>query len=152
MTTGTEEGDSLAWRVAREMLSNDQFSQGMGMEILDAGRGTAVMAMTLKPHHCNGFGNAHGGAIFGLADTAFAHACNARNAATVAQFNTIAYLRPGMLGDRLLATARETARAGRSGIYEIQVTRESDGKIIAEFRGHSRTIDGKVLPEEEIDP
>ena len=50
----------------------------------------------------------------------------------------------GKLGDRLTARGVEKQRAGRSGIYDITVTRE-DGTAIAEFRGHSRTIEGKIL-------
>ena len=56
----------------------------------------------------------------------------------------IAFIRPGKLGDRLVATAREISRNGRSGIYDVRVT--VDDTVIAEFRGHSRTIGGVWLP------
>ncbi|MFG1316955.1 phenylacetic acid degradation protein PaaD, partial [Xanthobacter autotrophicus] len=53
------------------------------------------------------------------------------------------YLRPGTRGKTLLATAREIARSGRSGIYDVEVS--EDGVVIAQFRGHSRTIGGALI-------
>ena len=47
----------------------------------------------------------------------------------------------------VVATAREISRSGRSGIYDVRVT--SGDEVIAEFRGHSRTIGGAWLPEIE---
>ena len=52
---------------------------------------------------------------------------------------------PARLGDRLVARAVERQRMGRSGIYDVMVTRE-EGFVIAEFRGHSRTIEGEIVP------
>jgi len=57
--------------------------------------------------------------------------------------------RPAKLGDRLVAAAREISRSGRSGIYDVRVT--ADDVVIAEFRGHSRTIGGTWLPVKEED-
>ena len=51
-----------------------------------------------------------------------------------------------MEGERLTAEAREINRSGRSGIYDIRVTRDDD-ETVAEFRGHSRTVKGAHLPE-----
>ena len=48
------------------------------------------------------------------------------------------------------ATAREISRSGRSGIYDVRVT--VGDAVIAEFRGHSRTIGGTWLPQPETDP
>ena len=76
----------------------------------------------------------------------FAFACNSRNERTVAAQCDITFIKPGKLGDRLVATAREISRSGRSGIYDVRVT--VDDAVIAEFRGHSRTIGGVWLPTE----
>jgi acyl-CoA thioesterase len=95
----------------------------------------------------NGQRIAHGGFIFTLADSAFAFACNSHNQKSVAAQGNITFIRPGKLGDELVATAREISRSGRSGIYDVQVT--VDGEVIAEFRGHSRTIGGTWLPSNE---
>ena len=66
------------------------------------------------------------------------------NERAVAAQGNITFIRPGKLGDRLVATAREISRSGRSGIYDVRVT--VDDTVIAEFRGHSRTIAGTWLP------
>ena len=102
--------------------------------------------MTVQPHMVNGQRIAHGGFIFTLADSAFAFACNSHNQRAVAAQGDITFIRPGKLGDKLVATAREISRNGRSGIYDVQVT--ANGVVIAEFRGHSRTIGGTWLPAE----
>jgi acyl-CoA thioesterase len=126
------------------MWAEDDASKGLGMEIVAVGPGRATLAMTVKPHMVNGQRIAHGGFIFLLADSTFAFACNSRNERAVAAQCDITFIRPGKLGDRLVATAREISRSGRSGIYDIQVM--ADDVVIAEFRGHSRTIAGTWLP------
>src|SRR5664279_4015120 len=103
------------------MWKEDGASQGLGMEILSIGPGEATMAMTVKPDMVNGHGIAHGGFIFTLADSAFAFACNSHNERAVAAQGNISFVRPGKLGDRLVATAREISRTGRSGIYDVRV-------------------------------
>jgi acyl-CoA thioesterase len=135
--------DELARACADEMWKDDHASKGLGMEILDIKAGYAQLAMTIRPNMVNGHGIAHGGFIFTLADSAFAFACNSRNERTVAAHGNISFIRPGKLGDRLMASAREVSRSGRSGIYDISVS--ADGTTIAELRGHSRTIGGALV-------
>jgi acyl-CoA thioesterase len=137
--------DELARACADTMWKDDHASQGLGMEILDIKPGHARLAMTVKPDMVNGHGIAHGGFIFTLADSAFAFACNSRNERTVAAHGNISFIKPGRLGDRLVASAKEVSRSGRSGIYDINVT--ANGETIAELRGHSRTIGGALVPE-----
>jgi acyl-CoA thioesterase len=86
----------------------------------------------------NGHDIAHGGYVFMLADTAFAFACNTYGTPTLAQAGDIVFVRPARLGDELVASARERARYGRSGIYDVSVT--AGGELVAEFRGRSRTL------------
>ena len=136
--------DDLARACAETMWKDDDASQGLGMEILQVKAGEAVLAMTVQPHMVNGQRIAHGGFIFLLADSAFAFACNSRNEKAVAAQCDIAFIRPGRLGDRLVAVAREISRSGRSGIYDVRVT--VDDTVIAELRGHSRTIGGAWVP------
>ena len=69
------------------------------------------------------------------------------NQLVVAQHNVITFVAPGRLGDRLEATAREVARFGRSGLYDVRVTDQS-GRLIAEFRGASRAIEGRHFDED----
>jgi acyl-CoA thioesterase len=136
--------DDLARACADAMWKEDDASKGLGMEIVDVGPGRATLSMTVQPHMVNGQRIAHGGFIFTLADSAFAFACNTHNERVVAAQGNITFIRPGKLGDRLVATAREISRNGRSGIYDVRVT--ADDVVIAEFRGHSRSIGGTWLP------
>jgi acyl-CoA thioesterase len=138
--------DDLARACAEAMWKEDKASQGLGMEIVEVRAGQATLAMTVKPHMVNGQRIAHGGFIFLLADSAFAFACNSHNERAVAAQGDIAFIKPGKLGDHLVATAREVSRSGRSGIYDVRVT--VDDTVIAEFRGHSRVIGGTWLPVE----
>ncbi|KAA0920342.1 hydroxyphenylacetyl-CoA thioesterase PaaI [Aquicoccus porphyridii] len=131
---------------AAAMWADDAASKWFGMEITEMDEGRAVLELTVAEHHCNGHGICHGGVTFSLADSAFAFACNSRNQATVAQHNLISYLVPGRAGDRLRAEAVELSLQGRSGIYDIKVTKE-DGTVIAEFRGFSRAIKGQLFEE-----
>src|ERR1700761_1181404 len=139
--------DALARACADAMWREDRASQGLGMEITAIGPGHATLTMTIQPHMVNGHGIAHGGFIFTLADSAFAFACNSHNERTVAAQGSITFIRPGRLGDHLIAQAREISRSGRSGIYDVTVS--VDDSVIAEFRGHSRSIGGTWLPTEK---
>ena len=139
--------DELARACAAAMWADDNATQHLGMELSDVRAGHATMTMRVRPEMTNGHKICHGGYIFTLADSAFAFACNSYNQRVVAQMGQITFLAPGFEGDVLRAEAREIWRQGRSGIYDITVTRQ-DGARIAEFRGHSRSIKGTHIPEE----
>jgi acyl-CoA thioesterase len=141
--------DDIARACAEAMWKEDNASQGLGMTIVEVKPGQATLSMTVQPHMVNGQRIAHGGFIFTLADSAFAFACNSHNQKSVAAQGDITFIRPGKLGDLLVATAREISRNGRSGIYDVRVT--TSNEVIAEFRGHSRTIAGTWLPPHETD-
>jgi acyl-CoA thioesterase len=123
---------------AQLMFAADAASLGLGIELLEADEGEAVLRMAVTPAMVNGHGLAHGGYIFLLADTAFACACNSHGPVTVAAGGDIDFVAPAHEGDLLVATAQERARFGRSGIYDVTVRRGSE--LIAEFRGRSRTL------------
>ncbi|MFN3277209.1 MAG: hydroxyphenylacetyl-CoA thioesterase PaaI [Paracoccus hibiscisoli] len=138
--------DDLARACAAAMWAQDVASQRLGMVLEDVGPGRAVLSMTIMPDMVNGHGTAHGGFIFALADSAFAFACNTVDQRSVGQQASITYLAPARAGERLTATATERARQGRSGLYDVTVT-GADGTLIAEFRGHSRTVKGRILAD-----
>jgi acyl-CoA thioesterase len=134
----------IAQACAQAMWVEDQASQGLGMVVERVAPGEAVLSMTIRPDMTNGHGICHGGFIFTLADSAFAFACNTYNQRTVAQQCAVTFLQPGRRGDTLTAHAVERNRSGRSGIYDVTV-RNAHGDVVAEFRGHSRTIAGTLL-------
>ena len=137
---------ALAEACAAAMWADDTASQGLGMTLDAVGPGTATLSMPVTEAMTNGHGICHGGFIFALADSAFAFACNGYNQRTVGQHAAITYLAPARTGDTLRAEATELDRRARSGIYDITV-RTDAGAVIAQFRGHSRTIKGTHLPE-----
>jgi len=122
---------------AAAMFAADTASRGLGVELLSTGPGTAVTRLTVGPAMLNGYGSAHGGIVFLLADTAFACACNSHGPVTVAAAADITFVAPAREGDVLVATAQERVRYGRSGVYDVTVRRGDE--VIAEFRGRSRT-------------
>lgn len=137
---------ALAEACAKSMWDDDLATRHLGMELVSVAPGKAVIAMSVDQTMANGHGTCHGGYMFTLADLAFAFACNTYNTRAVAQHCSITYLAPAQVGDRLTATASEVSRRGRSGLYDIRITNGA-GEVIAEFRGHSRTIKGTHLPE-----
>ncbi len=140
----SDDAATLAKRCAEAMWAQDRASRSLGMEVLSITPGCSRLAMTITESMTNGYGMCHGGFIFTLADSAFAFACNTYDQRTVAQHCSVTFIRSAQLGDRLIAEAVERSRGGRSGIYDISVKR-ADGTGIAEFRGHSRTIEGAIL-------
>jgi acyl-CoA thioesterase len=142
------DADDVATRSAHAMLDSDAASRAAGIALLEVGPGRAVATMTVTDDMLNGHGIAHGGYVFMLADTTFAVACNSYGRRTVAAGCDITYLSPAKAGDELVAEAAERAVQGRSGLYDVSV-RRTDGTVVAEMRGRSRTIDGTLVPLEE---
>jgi acyl-CoA thioesterase len=138
----------MAEASAKAMWNDDTASQRLNMTLDHIAPGEATLSMTIIESMSNGHGNCHGGYEFTLADSAFAFACNSYNQLAVAQHCSITYLRPGRIGDRLTAAAKEVSRRGRSGIYDIRITNQA-GEHVAEFRGHSRTVKGTHLPVDQ---
>ncbi len=136
----------LAEAVAAALYQRDHAARGMGITVLEIRPGFARMAMTVRPDMLNAHDICHGGYTFALADTTFAYACNNRNHVTVAAGCDIVYPAAAHLGDGLTAVAEEKLLRGRSGIYDITVTRQT-GEVVALMRGQSRRIEGKVIPE-----
>lgn len=124
-----------------ELFSRDRLAQTLGMSLEETGPGSARVRMTVREDMLNGHGACHGGAIFALADTAFALACNSHGAVAVASGCSIEYLAPAGEGDELVAVATERALTRRTGLYDIEVTTAS-GELVAGFRGRSVLASG----------
>jgi acyl-CoA thioesterase len=139
-----EDGAEIARLSAEALWADDKASQSLGMEVLEVGPGRAKLAMRLTERMVNGHGFGHGGFIFILADSALAFACNAYGYRSVAQQCSITFLSPARLGMRLVAEATERHRGDRRGIYDVSV-RDEAGGVIAEFRGHSRTLPDRLF-------
>ncbi len=138
--TGSGEDVAQGVAFARQMWDDDEASRRLGMDALVIEQDHAVVRMAIRDDMVNGHAICHGGYIFTLADSCFALACNSRGHLTVAAGADISFTAPGRLGDVLVAEAVVRSSFGRSGITDVTVKRESDGQIVAEFRGRSRAL------------
>lgn len=136
--------DQIALDTVAAMYAADTASRALGISYdgADIGPGRAAVTLTVSATMVNGHGACHGGVLFTLADTAFGFACNSHGPQAVAHICEIVYARPVLLGDVLRASAAERVRYGRSGVYDVTVTRPAAGgpEVVAEFRGHSRVV------------
>ncbi|MEZ5480533.1 MAG: hydroxyphenylacetyl-CoA thioesterase PaaI [Thiolinea sp.] len=138
--------EQLAERCSAVMHADDHATQMLGIEIVSSTPGRAVLQMRVRHDMSNGHGICHGGLIFTLSDSAFAHACNNTNHNTVASGCSIDFIAPGREGDLLTATAQQRSRSGRTGVYDVEVHNQ-DGTLIAIFRGRSYQIRGSLVAE-----
>ncbi len=116
------------------MLREDDFSRYLGIRMVTLQEGACTVALAVTSGMANGFGIAHGGIAFALADSAMAFASNYHANVFVAVSNSIIYLHQIELGDKLEAIATEIVRSGRTATYDV-VLRRNGLENIALFRG-----------------
>jgi len=138
--------EEMAEACAAAMWAEDHASKALGMHLERVTPHSARLTVLVTERMVNGHGTCHGGFIFALADSAFAFACNTTNQRHVAAHCDITYLRPARMGDHLVADAHRRAEVGRSAIYDVSVA-TGEGVLIAEFRGHARSIGAKFFED-----
>lgn len=117
----------------RARMRADRFAARCGVRLVEIKDGYARATLRLRGEHLNGVGIAQGGAIFTLADLAFAAACNSHGTVAVALDVSVTYLR-GLARGVLTAEAREVFLARKVSVCEVTITNE-DGEAVALFRG-----------------
>ena len=117
----------------KEFFKGDQFAARNNIELLEAGNGCAKAKMTLYPHHLNGLGTVHGGAIFTLGDFVFAAACNSHGTVSVALNVSITFMKAATTGT-LWAEAREASKNFKIGLYMVDI-KDDQGDLVAQFQG-----------------
>jgi len=118
----------------RELLSNDMYARHSGIELLEISKGSAKVAMTVHKEHLNGVGIVHGGAIFTLADFAFAAASNSHGTVAVAINANISFMKAAALNATLTAEAKEVSINPKLATYQVNVTDDA-GDLVASFQG-----------------
>ena len=118
----------------RERIASDPFCEKLGVELVALAPDAAVTRLTVSEDLLNFHGTPHGGAVYSLADAAFAAVSNARGDTAVALETNVSYLEAVDVGTTLTAEARETHLSDRTAEYEVVVTDE-DGERVATFRG-----------------
>ena len=134
--------------VSEAMHGQDPAAQAMGISIDRVAHGLAELSMQVRPDMVDWGGHCHGGLIFSLADTAFAHACNSYNNVSLAVSCSFEYLAPARPGERLVAIAHERTRGARSGLYDVNITNAA-GDLVAVFRGKSFSTGRPLIESEE---
>jgi acyl-CoA thioesterase len=122
----------------------DRFAAHNGIEILEIAPGRARVKMAVAEHHLNGLDRVHGGAVFSLADLAFAAASNSHGSAAMGINASIAFVKEAG-GDVLFADAEEVSRSRRLATYEIRVT-DASGQVVAIFQGTVYRREGQQIP------
>ena len=120
-------------RTLPEFLHGDQFARHSGIELVSVAPGRAVTRMIVQPCHLNAIGIVQGGAIFTLADYAFAAASNSHGTVAVGVNVSITYLKSASAGV-LTAAAREVSLNPKLASYAVEVT-DASGAVIAVFQG-----------------
>jgi acyl-CoA thioesterase len=117
----------------KQFFAQDRFAKHSGIELVSVSPGHAVAQMVVQPHHLNAVGSVQGGAIFTLADFAFAAASNAHGKVAVAINVSITFMKAASSGT-LRAEAREVSTNPKLGSYTVNITDEHN-TLIAVFQG-----------------
>ena len=120
--------------IVQGMLHNDAFSQLLDMQIIALELGTCTLSCPVTKASTNGFGIAHGGLTYSLADSALAFAANTRGQQCVSIDTQISHLAKVQLGDTLTAHCTEIHRGKRTGTYQVSIENQ-DHRLVAFFKG-----------------
>ena len=123
-----------ASHIVRHMMENDAFSQWLGIEVVANSDGSAVLKMTVREEMTNGFGIAHGGITYSLADSALAFASNGGGRQSLSIETSIHHIAKVETGETITATASLISETNKTGIYQIDIT-NSSGQRVAWFKG-----------------
>lgn len=123
----------------RETMESDPFCELLGIELVDVGPGRATTELAITDDLMNFHATPHGGALYSLADAAFAAASNADGETTVAMETNTSYLEAVDVGETVTAEAERLHRSGRTASYRVEVTDENDERI-AIFRGRGYVL------------
>jgi acyl-CoA thioesterase len=119
--------------IVHKMFDNDAFSQWLGIVIEEVSAGSCTLSMTIRKEMTNGFGIAHGGITYSLADSALAFAANSNGRQSVSIDTSINHIETLREGDRIIAITTENALKNKFGFYTIEIKKEE--KIVALFKG-----------------
>ena len=113
------------------LLRKDTYSDFIGATLEDVSPGYCRVSVAVTESMLNFHGTTHGGIVFGLADIAFAAACNSHGQVAVALSMDIHYLNPSRVGDHLVAEAKEVSKSAATALYDITVRVKDSDQIIA---------------------
>lgn len=122
--------------VVNTMMMNDKFSQWLGIEVLEIREGYCKLSLLVREEMTNGFGIAHGGITYSLADSALAFASNSWGRKSLSIDTSISHLQPVHTNDVVIAEAICENQSEKLGHYIVKVYLKADAqKNMALFRG-----------------
>ena len=120
-------------QIVHKMFDNDPFSKWLGISIESVSKGSCTLSMVIKKDMLNGFGIAHGGITYSIADSALAFAANTHGKQSVSVDTSINHIEVIKEGDKIVATATEESLKNRFAFYKIEIKRENE--LVALFKG-----------------
>jgi acyl-CoA thioesterase len=120
--------------IASFMEENDRIAKNFNMRVVSVEKGRATVEMVVSKEMLNAAGVCQGGAIFSLADFAFAVASNSYGNVALAVQANIYFSNPAFEGEKLTAFAYEKERKRKTGLYCVEVKKEN-GTLVALFTG-----------------
>lgn len=121
-------------KIVQTMMDEDAFSQWLGIEILEIKEGYAKLKLVVRPEMVNGFGIAHGGIAYSLADSALAFASNTLGQIAVSTHTSISYFAKVKPGDELIAVAKSLSQGNKIAHYQIEIKNQLN-EPVASFNG-----------------
>ncbi len=116
------------------MFHNDWFSQWLRIERVEVRTGYCKLRLTIRKEMLNGFGIAHGGITYSLADSALAFASNSHGRMSVSVETSISHTESLKQDDVITAVAEEMSLSNKIGVYHVTVKNQND-KVVALFKG-----------------
>lgn len=132
--------------IKRFFAAGDLFARHCGIELEEVEPGMAKASMKIEPYHFNAAKTVHGGAIFTLADFAFAAASNSHGTLAMGINTSVSFVKAAREGT-LHAVAREQARNPKLASYHVQITDDA-GDMVAIFQGMVYRKKESIIPAE----
>ena len=127
----------------KDFFEGDKFAKLAGAELIEVGEGYAKAKMKVGDEHLNGGGVCQGGALFTLADLAFAAAVNSHGTLTFNTSSNIVFVRSANKGT-IYAEAREVVNHHRMPYGEVKVT-DAEGNLLAIFTSSAYRKQGTFI-------
>lgn len=119
--------------IVNKMFENDPYSKWLGIRINFVEAGSCSLSMTIRKEMLNGFGIAHGGITFSLADSALAFASNSNGKQSVSINTSINHIEKLIEGDTITASAKQDVLKNKFGFYTVEIKKEN--QVVALFKG-----------------
>lgn len=120
-------------QIVKTMFDQDAFSQWLNIRVNHVALGTCSLSMTIRKEMLNGFGIAHGGITYSIADSCLAFASNSHGRQSLSVDTSINHIESLREGDEIVAIATEESLKKRFGFYRVEI--RCNETLVALFKG-----------------